>query len=217
MKIDWIAHACFKVTMEDGFTILFDPFEDQIGYKLGEMDVDLLLSTHDHYDHNNFAEVKATRVICEEGEFNLENVKITGIPCFHDGEQGALRGKNIIYRVEAENMVLVHMGDIGHIPDSELYGKIGDVDILLVPVGGVYTVDAEQALEICEHIMPHMIIPMHYKTIFLKMDLASVYSFTDGAVNQFDRVHSGATSITVTPPKLKKRPRVIVLEPALDY
>ena len=217
MKIQWIAHSCFKVYLESGKTLLFDPFDDSIGYTREDTQADVVLVSHGHYDHSSLAHIKeGYQLINTPGTFEVDSIKIEGLPCYHDKEEGKKRGENIIFKVQAEGLTLVHLGDLGHIPSEELYEKIGQVDILFIPVGGFYTIDAQEALTICKRLEPNIIIPMHYKTLFLNLDLAPVYNFTDAAGSYFDRSRLGSNSFEITAANKKKRSRIVVMENSLD-
>lgn len=217
MTIEWIAHSCFQITLEDGREILFDPFESSIGYEMPNVGPDIVLVSHDHYDHNCLDNVHGEYVLVDqEGHRELDGVTIEGICTYHDHEQGAKRGKTLMFKVTAEGLTVLHMGDVGQVPDEELFGKIGKVDILLIPVGGVYTIDAEEALETCKRIDPNIIVPMHYKTLFLNLDIDPVFKFTDAAGRYFDRSRIGGSSFSITAGDKKKRTRIVVMENSLE-
>lgn len=165
MKLHWYGHASFLLTNDLGKTLLLDPFNEKVGYPIPEYAAELVLVSHGHYDHANVTAVKSEfSLIRHVGEFSLCGYRIKRSPCFHDDQQGALRGQNIISVIEADGQRVCHMGDIGHELTPELVKEIGQIDFLLLPVGGGYTVDAETACRIAEVIAPKHIIPMHYKT-----------------------------------------------------
>lgn len=218
MIIEWIAHSCFKVRLQSGTELLFDPFDESIGYSCVNTTADIVFVSHNHADHNYIKNIKGDYTLVNTpGAQQIGPVNILGIPTFHDKCQGAERGNNIAFRVEAEGLTLLHMGDIGHLPDEDFYEAIGNVDILFIPVGGLYTIDADEALAICKRIDPNLIIPMHYKTLFLEMDVDSVYRFTDAAGRYFDRSRLGSNSFEITADNKKKRTRIIVMENSLDH
>ena len=112
MKIQWIAHSCFKVYLESGKTLLFDPFDDDIGYTRSETQADIVLMSHDHHDHNSLKHIKeGYELIRTPGVFQVDDIRIEGLPCYHDKEEGKKRGENIIFKVQAEGLTLVHLGD----------------------------------------------------------------------------------------------------------
>jgi len=162
---------------------VIDPFDPSIGLKMPVLEADLVLSTHDHEDHNNVKAVKgpaggAPFVITGPGEYEIKDISVRGIPSFHDEKEGKERGENTIYMIEAEGMRLCHLGDLGQ---SELtadqVSKIGNIDILFVPVGGVYTIDAKAATKIVSQIEPRIVIPMHYMLANLRFKLEKVDEF----------------------------------------
>ncbi len=172
MTITWFGQSCFRVETKEG-SFLFDPFSKDLGLKPPRVKDDLVLITHEHYDHNNTGDVgPETFVIRGPGEYERKGIAIRGIRSFHDKAQGAERGLNTIYVVTAEEMTVCHLGDMGQeqLTDAQIE-DIGDVDILMIPVGGTYTVDYKEAQKIIGQIEPKIIIPMHYKVPGLNMEL----------------------------------------------
>lgn len=218
MNITWIAHSCFKVTLKDGTVLLFDPFDDSIGYACPDVDADVVLVSHDHKDHNCLRHIRAGyQLVNAPGENLVGQVKISGYKTCCNKTQGVSdQGKNISYKVQADGMTLLHLGDIGHVPDDAFFAWAGKVDVLFVPVGGRVTVDALQAFEICKRIEPNVILPMHYKTLFLELNLDPVFNFTDVAGRYFDRSRLGASSFEITAETTKKRSRIIVMDSLLE-
>ena len=212
MVIQWIAHACFKITLESGKCLVFDPFGD-IGYQMPPITADVVLISHEHYDHSAAERVLGDfRIFDTEGSFELDGMKIKGISSYHDDVFGAKRGKNIIFQVEAEGLTLTHLGDLGHMPDEALYAQLKGTDVLMIPVGGNYTIDAQQAFEICKRVEPNLILPMHYKTPGLQVDIARLYHFDEAIKGYFDRSVLGKNQFEYTAADKKKRTRVIVMD-----
>lgn len=182
MKIKWFGHSCFLLTSENGVKILTDPFDDQVGYKLPEVEADIVTTSHGHYDHSAVDVVKGDFIHIERaGVFEEKGIKITGISTFHDEVRGTKRGKNVIYVFEIDGIRICHCGDLGHTLNSEQITKIGEIDVLLIPVGGVYTIDASQAVEVMESLNPVITIPMHFQTSALKFSLGTVDEFIAAA------------------------------------
>lgn len=183
MQISWKGQACFFVIIQrnkqEQVKIVLDPFDPSIGLKLPSLEADIVAVTHDHEDHNNSKEVKGDPfVISNPGEYEIKDVFVKGIPSFHDDSQGKDRGMNTIYVIEAESIRICHLGDIGQTElSSEQIEKIGNIDLLLVPVGGVYTIGAKHAAKIVHQIEPRMVIPMHYALPKLKFKLDKVDDF----------------------------------------
>ena len=213
MDIKWLGHSCFVLTSNSGVRLLMDPCDPQVGYSLEPVEVDGVTCSHDHYDHNYVALAKGghAQIITGPGEFSIGDVKITGFPSWHDDQQGALRGKNIMYLVEMDGLRLLHAGDLGHIPAPSTLDALGRIDILLVPVGGVYTLDYNQALEVCRLLQPGVVIPMHYKTEPLKISRGDLAPFLNSADKRW-KIHRMRQSDAVLTPESLGKNRIIVLD-----
>ena len=159
--------------------IAIDPFSKEIGLTPPRFKTDILLKTHDHRDHSNIESIPEGAFVIEgPGEYEIKGVPITGIESFHDENNGKERGKNTIYKFEIEDIKLAHMGDFGEKEiRSDTLDELGDIDILFVPVGGTYTIDAETAEKIIRQIEPRIVIPMHYKIPGLNIKLAPIDEF----------------------------------------
>lgn len=180
MEITWLGQSCFRIQGKET-TIVIDPYDPKLGLKLPKkLSADLLLVTHDHYDHNYIKGVSGNPyIINTPGEYEVEGVLVTGIELFHDKKQGADRGKTTAFIVELDGITICHLGDVGQdLSDSEVE-KLGDIDILMIPTGGVYTINAEEAAKIIGEIEPKITIPMHYKLPCLAEPLDSVKKFTE--------------------------------------
>lgn len=190
MTITWYGQSCFKIETRE--TILaIDPFSRDIGLAPPRFHADLVLVTHQHHDHNNISAIsprlpkdeangskKELMAIDGPGEYEIRGLAITGIPTFHDSRQGQDRGPNTVFRIEAEGMVFVHLGDFGEsAPREETLDAIGNTDILAVPVGGTYTIDGAAAAKVVNKIEPRIVIPMHYALPGLKAKLAPLENF----------------------------------------
>lgn len=212
MKIQWVAHSCFHVVLEEGTSLVFDPFSD-IGYTLPELRADMVFLSHQHHDHNAADKVSGDFVLFDKpGLYREGGVTIEGIPSFHDKELGRLRGENVVFKVCAEGLTLAHLGDLGHIPGEDLLWRLKGTDVLFIPVGGVYTIDAEEAFETCKLIEPNIIIPMHYKTPALEVNLGSLNSFLETVKGYYDRSFQRESVFSFSAEGRKKRSRVVVLE-----
>ncbi len=180
MKIRWLGHSCFFITTDNGTRIMCDPCDSATGYKIAPRECDILTVSHHHHDHDNAAVALGSPVIIDTPSgYSANGVSITGIGTFHDDVMGAKRGKNTVFVIETDNMRIAHMGDIGVSLDEEDIAKLGNIDILLMPVGGVYTLDAAGAAETVRRIKPRIVIPMHYKTAALSFELGTVEEFID--------------------------------------
>jgi len=181
MIITWQGDSCFKIQDKqgsDGVTLVTNPFDKEIGLKIPNFEADIVTMSHDHSDHNNIKAIKGTPFLVNSpGEYDLKNVLIEGVDSCHNEEEEKKRGKNIIYRIEMEDISITHLGDLGRILDSSQLERLTGTDILLIPVGGGYTLDAKKAVEVISQIEPRIVIPMHYKTDGLKIDLEPLEKF----------------------------------------
>ncbi len=177
MEITWYGHSCFRIRSK-GISIVMDPYDQKIGYKLGKLSADIVTVSHDHYDHNNVAAVSGNpKVINGPGEYEIGGVFITGVQLWHDQEKGARRGSNTAYLINLEDMVTCHLGDLGHPLSTAQVESMSNVDVLLIPVGGTYTINASQAADVISLIEPRVVIPMHYKTEGLQLDIDPLERF----------------------------------------
>ena len=178
MKLTWNGHSCFTFDTDMG-TVVFDPYETDYvpGLHLPDLAADMVLCSHEHNDHCYPEGVRQSR---RAVGFSVETVDT-----FHDGEGGALRGKNTVHIIDAAGFRLVHLGDLGHVPTEEQFAAMGRIDALLVPMGGFYTIDALQAKEICDRLQPRIIFPMHYRKGDMGFDLIAE---PEGFLAMFDRV-----------------------------
>lgn len=210
MDIYSLGHACFKIKGKTS-TAIIDPFDPEFtGLKLPkDLSADIALKSHDHQDHSYLSAVTGDHInIVGPGEYEVKGVMITGISSFHDKTQGSERGKNTIYHFEIEGLNVVHLGDLGHKLTEEQTEEIGTTDILLIPVGGVYTIDAKEASEVVAQLEPRIIIPMHYGTPGLKFNLAPVEDFLkEMGVEKIEP----QPKLSITKDKLPEEPQVIVL------
>lgn len=178
MVITWYGQACFKIQSGD-LVIAIDPFGKEIGFAPPRFRADLALITHGHFDHANLSALAGDPfAITGPGEYDARSVVIRGIETFHDRSRGKERGLNTIYKMEVEGLKLLHLGDFGEDKmRDETLEAVGDVDILFVPVGGVYTIEGDTATAITRQIEPSYVIPMHYKIPGLKVNLQGPEQF----------------------------------------
>ncbi|MCL2150439.1 MAG: MBL fold metallo-hydrolase [Dehalococcoidia bacterium] len=164
MEITYLGHSCFKIRGKQA-TIVTDPYGPETGYGLGKAAANIVTVSHDHPDHNYASGVGGDpRIISRPGEYEVAGVLIIGIPTFHDNEKGAKRGKNTVFALEADELSLCHLGDLGHPLTDDQLEAIGRVDVLMVPVGGVYTIGASSAAALVRQMDPRIVLPMHYRT-----------------------------------------------------
>ena len=164
MIITWYGQACFKIQSGDK-ALVIDPFVKKIGLTPPNIQADIVFVTHEHFDHSNIKAIKGDYFLINgPGEYEIKGIKARGIASFHDDEKGVKRGLNTLYLIEFEEIRILHMGDFGQsaLNDKQLEA-IGRVDVLMIPVGGFFTIDAKQAVTIMNVLTPKIVIPMHYK------------------------------------------------------
>lgn len=164
MDIIYLGHSSFHLKGKDA-SVATDPFDPtSVGFRFPKVSATIVTVSHDHADHNkaeNVSDVK--KVFAGPGEYEVEGVSIIGLPSYHDAKKGEERGANTIYVFEMDGLRLAHLGDLGHKLSEETITQIGDLDVLMIPVGGHYTIDAKTAAEVARSIEPRIIIPMHYQ------------------------------------------------------
>ncbi len=209
MRIKWLGHACFLITGENGIRIVTDPFDQTVGYPLPEVEADIVTSSHDHFDHNHTEPIRGDfELVNKVGNFYVKDTAIKGVKTYHDEVMGAKRGDNIVYVMDIDGMKVCHLGDLGHVLDEDTLDRIGPVDVLLIPVGGTYTIDGEEAARVVDQIKPGLVIPMHCKTPVMDFPITGVEPFLDKVGGE--RV--GSSEITVNKQDLGDRMQVKVLD-----
>ncbi|MBU1085037.1 MAG: MBL fold metallo-hydrolase [Candidatus Beckwithbacteria bacterium] len=164
MDITYLGHSGFLLKFKST-RVVCDPFFESVGFKLAKIKADIVTISHQHKDHNNSDGVEGEPMIINgPGEYEIKGVAITGISTFHDDNEGKDRGKNVVYTFQAEDLRICHLGDLGHELSEKTISQLGDLDVLLIPVGGVYTIDLKQAVKVIKQISPSIVIPMHYRT-----------------------------------------------------
>ena len=177
MEITWLGHSCFKLKGKQA-TVITDPFSPATGYTLGKVTADIVTVSHPHPGHSYVQGVAdEPRVLKSPGEYESAGVLTVGVHTYHDNEKGAQRGKNTAFVIDVDDVMICHLGDLGHVLTAEQVAEINGVDVLLIPVGNVSTIDAVQAAQIVRQLEPKIVIPMHYKTEAEKKDLETADRF----------------------------------------
>jgi L-ascorbate metabolism protein UlaG (beta-lactamase superfamily) len=188
MQITWYGHSCFLLTSESGYSILTDPCDQDTGYELSDLVCDAVTISHEHHDHNCLAIVAGTpEIFRTPGEHRAGEIPVTGFSNYHDDEKGAHRGENIVFLYEIDGLKVLHLGDLGHMLSDETIKTIGSIDVLLAPIGGVYTINAKMATELADRLDAKVLIPMHYKTPALHFNIEGLEPLL--AANANRRVH----------------------------
>lgn len=195
MKIQWLGHSAFRLEESTGTVIVTDPYHPNIGREMPRIVCDAVTVSHEHYDHNYIdAFANKPAVIKSQGIFEVKGVHVRSLMSHHDEVAGKKRGKNLIFQFRMDGVEVCHMGDIGEPCSTRLVEALVPVNILLIPVGGTYTIDAEQAKEYVDRIMPDIVIPMHFKTRDINIDIDKAYDFLD-LFDKDDIVYTDSDSI----------------------
>ncbi len=162
MEITYLGHASFKIKGKQK-TVVTDPYGEQVGKYPKDVEADIVTVSHGHFDHNAVDRVKGTPfVINGSGEYEVGGISVIGMPTYHDDQQGAQRGQNTVFIIEIDGLRVAHLGDLGHKFSDAQLEDMGPIDVLMLPVGGFYTIDAKTAKEVTGQVDPWVVIPMHY-------------------------------------------------------
>ena len=215
MKVKWLGHASFLITSQDGTRVITDPYAVGMGISYGEIReaADIVTVSHEHGDHNNVAAVSGSPdVVRDAGIRDARGIEFTGVASFHDDAGGSERGPNTIFCFAVDGVKLCHLGDLGHPLSAEQAAEVGDVDVLLAPVGGFFTIDAGVATQIIEMLKPRVVIPMHFSTDKCAYPIAAVDDFLKGKSN-VRRVDG--SEVEFTKDELPPPTEVVVLRSAM--
>ncbi len=216
MKIKYLGHSAFIITSDAGLKIITDPYyTTRAGLGYGEITelADIVAVSHEHLDHCNVAAVRGNpAVVRRAGSSTAKGIEFKGIVSYHDDAGGRLRGNNTIFCFEVDGIKVCHLGDLGHRLDDKQLAEVGSVDILLIPVGGFFTLDAKAATQVCNQLKPRVIIPMHYKTEKGISNIVGVDEFIKGK-NNVTRLDS--SEVEFKRGELPAAAQIIVLKPAL--
>ena len=218
MKIKWYGHAAFLITSNQGVKILTDPYEPgafggQLSYGKITDQTDIVLTSHDHADHNHTGDLPGSpQIIKGSGSRTSKGIHVKGIATFHDPSKGSERGANTIFAFTVDGIQICHLGDLGHVLTQKELTEIGPVDLLLTPVGGFYTIDAKEAAQIAEAIKPKVLIPMHFKTEKCGFPIAPVEDFLRGKTGV---KHPGVSEVAFEKTTLPQQMEIVVLTHAL--
>lgn len=218
MKVRWLGHASFLIISDKGTRIITDPYQSggmggTLNYGPIREEAHVVVTTHDHADHNHLAGIRgAPQVVKGAGMHRAADVEFKGVSCYHDTSQGRERGKNTMFLFTVDGLRLCHVGDLGHQPSDQQLAELGPVDVLMVPVGGFYTIDAMEATRLSERLAPRVVIPMHYRNDKCLFPITGVEDFLKGK-KKVRRV--GSSEVELSKVDLPTETEVIVLEHAL--
>jgi L-ascorbate metabolism protein UlaG (beta-lactamase superfamily) len=215
MKVKWLGHSCFLVTSKGGVRIITDPYAvgGDIKYSPIEETADVVVVTHGHDDHSNVSAVQGKpEVVRGDGTKTAKGIQFRGIATYHDASQGTQRGPNSVFCFTVDDIKLCHLGDLGHVLSPEQINELGTVDILFIPVGGFYTIDASIASRVCDLLKPKVVIPMHFKTPKCAYPIAGIEGFLKGKKNVRKVMDS---EVEFEREKLPAATEIVLLQPAL--
>lgn len=209
IKITWLGHSSFLMEDSEGIKVLTDPFDNTVGYPVYRENCDVVTISHYHFDHDYTKEIKGKyELIDKTGHYNINGIDITGMPSYHDKVKGAKRGENIIYIFKIDDYRICHLGDLGYVLNEDEIRRVGNVDVLFVPVGGNFTIDGKEAANVTKLLKPHIVIPMHYMTPQLKLELDGAETFIKYMKNS-EKINSCQIEINE---KLKEYDKVKILQ-----
>lgn len=217
MKIKWLGHSCFLLTADSGNTLITDPYDVEyyggsLAYAPVEESADVITVSHGHPDHANVEAIGGTPVVLSSlGRREADGFEVNGVAAFHDNQAGAQRGEIIVFNIIVDGVSVCHLGDLGDILTMEQVDAIGDVDVLLIPVGGTFTIDAAAATRVWQQLSPPLTVPMHFRNQKCHFNIEGVDRFLAGkpAVER-----AGSSEIALAKENLPSSPKIIVLEPA---
>lgn len=216
MTITYHGHSCFKLKSKRG-TVVTDPFSDYVGFSPSSLSADIVTVSHHHPDHDAINKVSGTSrrpkpfVVDAAGEYEVGGISVFGVPSFHDENQGAERGRNTIFTIYADDLRICHLGDLGHLLTDEMIEDIGEIDVLLVPVGGHFTIDPTQAVKVIRQIEPSLVIPMHFKTEMHKQDIFGDLKTVQDFVKEYGVEVSPVEKLELDESALPEETEVVVL------
>jgi len=214
MKVKWMGHASFLITSEAGLKILTDPYPHGSGlsYIPIKEDIDIVIMSHDHFDHNNISLVPGKpQVIKGGGVKTVKGIQFKGIDTYHDGSQGKERGANTAFCFSVDGIKLCHLGDLGHRLSQEQIAQIGNIDILFIPIGGTFTIDAKMAGTVIVDLKPKVAMPMHYKTAKCNWPLNTADDFV---VDKKNVRRLDSSEIDFAAGSLPEGTEIVILQPA---
>lgn len=213
MDIIYLGHSSFRLRGKDA-SLVTDPFDPRmVGLSYPKVEADIVTVSHEHAGHNKTDLVKnVSKVVSGPGEYEIKGVSIIGISSFHDNKKGTLRGSNTIYIIEMDKLRLVHLGDLGHKLEDNIFSDFGDIDVLMIPVGGEYTIAASDAVEVVQAIEPEIVIPMHYKMQGMDEKTFGKISAVDEFLNQMGLTVERTDKLSIKKESLFGDQKVVVLE-----
>lgn len=211
MILKYYGHAFFTMTLENGNVIAFDPYGDFYDYPRRSVKADVCLMSHHHHDHDGISSLQPGAVCIDQPGTHkpAEGLTVRGVSTWHDEAKGTKRGANVFFVVESEGLRVGHAGDLGHLPDAKQLAQIGHLDVLMLPVGGYYTIDSAKAVEVCRLLSPTVVIPMHYRTHY---DMEMPISGVDEFLSRVKAQDTQMPLIRLAKADVNERPAVVTLQ-----
>lgn len=216
MEITYLGHSSFKLKGNAG-TVVTDPFDAYIGFNFPSTSADIVTVSHDHKDHNNVKAINGTArrknpfVVDHPGEYEVGGISVFGIKTAHDANGGVERGDNTVYSIFIDNIKICHLGDLGHELTQDQLTEIGSVDVLLCPVGGVFTIDSKTAVKTIQALEPSYVIPMHYKTSKHNQDVFGELCTLEEFLKEYGAEVTPEAKLTTTKERLPEETELVVL------
>ncbi len=214
MDIKYFGHSSFHIKTKEA-RVVTDPFDPKaVGLKFPKTEADIVTVSHHHHDHNYMAGITGSPLLLDwPGEFEKMKVRVWGFRSYHDKKQGAERGENVVFRIEAEDISILHCGDLGVVLTDDFLDDVGEVDILMVPTGGFYTIDAGEAVELVQKVEPKIVIPMHYNSPNLNQEMFGKLSTVDDFLKKIgSEPQPPVTKFTVKKEDLGEEMKVVVMD-----
>ena len=214
MDVTWLGQSCFRLRGKNA-AVITDPFPPTLGLRLPRQEAEVVTVSHEHENHSYTQAVRdGAFEIKGPGEYEVAGVSVIGFPTFHDSDKGAKRGKNTVYLIEIDDVRICHLGDLGHALSDADAEVVASADVLLVPVGGRTAITAEQAAEVVRQLEPRFVVPVHYATPGVKVQLDGVERFLkEMAVTHVEPMPKLSVQATASEDWETK---VVVLEPKAE-
>jgi len=205
--VKWFGHSCFEISGEN-INVITDPYDESVGYPILSTGADYVTISHRHHDHSDTSWIIGCEVIEGVGVQEFPGVKFKGIASFHDRLEGRIRGENTIFKIELDGIVFCHLGDLGHLIDEKIWRQLGRIDVLLLPIGGNYTIGAKEAIKVMDAIDPQLTIAMHFSNDACDFPIDTQEEF----LKLTDGIQMKESSIKFTQDELKRAKNIIALD-----
>lgn len=216
MDITYLGHSCFKLKTTSA-SLITDPYSKSVGFTMSRVSADIVTVSHSHEDHNEISLVTPTSrrnrpfIIDAAGEYEVGGVSVFGIHTYHDNQEGAIRGENLVFSILMDDISVVHLGDLGHTLKQSQLSALGTADVLLCPVGGHYTIDTALVADLVSQFEPSILIPMHYKTPEHDQGVYGALKTVDEFLKEFGSQATMVDKLSVSRATMPEEMEIIVL------